>query len=223
MPAPRRKNLLASRRRRHDDGEDEGSLVGDFEDDSLSEGSAVSNGDDEAEVEGSDSSGDDHEPANNATLKPSTTAQPTDPGKDPVVSLESPSSQNGVFKTTADTEAMLHGLGQAQKSQGMEEIQFNDLPLLADDGSTKAEVIVPRTPRHETPAQRSRREHQEYIRQRNANPAFVPTRGGFFLHDDRNSTSNTPNARPFVRGRGRGYGPPPYVGYVYSYEIMFNY
>ena len=215
MPAPRRKVLLASRRRRHDDGEEEGSLAGDLEDDSLSEGSAVSNGDDEVEVEGSDSSGDDQEHAKSATLGPMTVALPRDQGKDLVMSVESPLRTNGAFKPTADTEAMLHGLGQAQKSQGTEEIRFDDLPPLATNGSNKAEVILPRAPRHvETPAQRSRREHQEYIRQRNANPAFVPNRGGFFLHDDRNSTSNAPNARPFIRGRGRGYGPSVHAGYI---------
>ena len=139
--------------------------MGDFEDDSLSEGSAVSNGDDEAEVEGSDSSGDDPEPAKSTTLKPTTTNQATDQSKDSVVLLESPSRSNGAFKPTADTDAMLHGLGQAQKSQGTEEIHFDDLTPLIGEGSAKAEVMIPRTPRHETPAQRHGREHQQYIRQ----------------------------------------------------------
>ncbi|KIX06865.1 uncharacterized protein Z518_04841 [Rhinocladiella mackenziei CBS 650.93] len=215
MPAPRRKTLLASRRRRQDDGEDEGSVVGDFEDDSLSEGSAVSNGDDEAENDESDSSGDEHESVKNTTDTTETALQRE---RDAVLSVEAVSKHHGAFKASADTEAMLHGLGQTEKSQETEVIHFDDLAAPADAGVAKTEVVVPKAPRHETAAQKSRREHLEYIRQRNTNPAFVPTRGGFFLHDDRNSPSTRPNARPFVRGRGRGYGFPAHPGRGVSFN-----
>lgn len=218
MAAPRKKTLLASRRRRQDDGEEEESVLGDFEDDSLSEGSAVSNGDDEAEGEGSDSSGDEHDPAKERleTTKRATRRQHQE--RDPVVSIESTSKSNGAFRASADTEAMLHGLGRAETSQEAEAIHHDDLGTSNDavalqpDAEMMAPNAAPNGPRHETPAQRSRREHQEYIRQRNANPAFVPTRGGFFLHDDRNSTSVVPGSRPFARGRGRGHGAPVYAG-----------
>jgi hypothetical protein len=183
-------------------------VLGDFEDDSLSEGSAVSNGDDEVEFEGSESSGDERDPAQTtaATAQSTTGQRQQNPPAVPVKDVAKP--QDDDFKPSADTQAMLHGVKQGQQVQEAEQLQFDDLPITADAATAPTEILPPRAPRNETPAQRARREHQEYIRQRNANPAFVPTRGGFFLHDDRNSSSTAPNARPFGRGRGRGYGPP---------------
>ena len=211
MPASRRKTLPASRRRRRqDEGEEEESVLGDFVDDSLSEGSAVSNGDDEAEYEGSDSSGDERDPAQDATTTTAKTAAQSAP---PVASVTDSAGPNGdSFKPSADTKAMLHGLSQGQESQEADQLQFEDLPASTDLGAIQPDVVLPKVPPHETTAQRARREHQEYVRQRNANPAFVPTRGGFFLHDDRSSSSMAPSARPFGRGRGRGYGPPVNTG-----------
>lgn len=209
MPAPQRKSLLASRRRRRqDEGEEEESVLGDFEDDSLSEGSAVSNGDDEAEFEGSESSGDEREPAVNTMA----TAKSTSPQKQQASSVspvndEATVNGNG-FRPSAEMEAMRNGLTQAHHSPNTEQLQFDDLPASNDAANAPAEDALAKAPRNENPAQRARREHQEYIRQRNANPAFVPTRGGFFLHDDRNSHSTAPNPRPFGRGRGRNHGPP---------------
>ncbi|KIW28619.1 uncharacterized protein PV07_08267 [Cladophialophora immunda] len=205
MPAPRRKNLLASRRRRQDEGEEEGSILGDFEDDSLSEGSAVTNGEEEGDFEGSESSGDERDPVQDTTT--GATAQDQD-GRAAVVSRQDSSKPKNSFGHSADTDAMLRGLGQAQQSQERDELQFDNLPASTDSGAAVAvAAAAPRAFRQETTAQRARREHQEYIRQRNANPAFVPTRGGFFLHDDRNSPSMGLNSRPPGRGRGRAYGP----------------
>ncbi|EXJ67118.1 uncharacterized protein A1O5_09765 [Cladophialophora psammophila CBS 110553] len=205
MPASRRKNLLASRRRRQDEGEEEGSVLGDFEDDSLSEGSAVTNGDD-GEFEGSESSGDERDPVQETTSARAAATGRDHRGHDLVTSNEDSSKSKGTFRHSADTEAMLHGLSQVQQPQEMEQLQFDNLPASTDAGVVQAGAAPPKVLRQETTAQRSRREHQEYIRQRNANPAFVPTRGGFFLHDDRNSSSIGLNSRPFARGRGRGYG-----------------
>jgi len=203
---------VAARRRRHDEGEEEGSLAGEFEDDSLSEGSAVSNGDDdEADPEGSDISAgeeeeaeeEDHPPppprTEDAAQIPSTLHAPAD-----VVGLPgSGTAAKDVFTSTADTEAMLNGIKGAGDAQQGEEIHFDDLtPSTETVAVPQAKVAIPKAPRNETTAQRSRREHQEYITQRNTNPAFVPTRGGFFLHDDR--TSN-PGFKPAIRGRGRGF------------------
>lgn len=215
MPVPQRKNLLASRRRRQDDREEEEeSVVGGFEDDSASEGSAVSNGDDGAGGEATGSSDDEHD-AEKAILEPTPSVPPqTDQERQHARPVSSSPKPNGAFKPAGDTEAMLHGLHQSQHSQGMEEMHFEDLTGVRGAAIPQAEAVLSKASRHETPLQRSRREHQEYIRQRDANPAFVPTRGGFFLHDDRNSLTNGPHARAFVRGRGRGYGPPMYAGYV---------
>ncbi|KIY02533.1 uncharacterized protein Z520_00998 [Fonsecaea multimorphosa CBS 102226] len=207
MPAPRRKNLLASRRRRQDEGEEEGSILGDFEDDSLSEGSAVTNGEEEGEFEGSESSGDERDQVQATTTGATARGQS---GRAAVISQDDSTKPKSVFAPSADTEAMLHGLSQAQQSQEMERLQFDNLPDSMDSGAVEAVeafAAPPKASRQETIAQRARREHQEYVRQRNANPAFVPTRGGFFLHDDRNSSSIGLNTRPLGRGRGRAYGP----------------
>ncbi|ETI29461.1 hypothetical protein G647_01914 [Cladophialophora carrionii CBS 160.54] len=220
MPALRRKDLLASRRRRRqDEGEEEESVLGDFEDDSLSEGSAVSNGEDEVEFEGSESSGDERDPAQTTAATTQTSAgqgqqkTPTEPVKDAT------RAHDDAFKPAAETQAMQHGVNQGQQAQEAEQLQFDNLPTSAEAAAAPAETVPPKAPRNETPAQRARREHQEYIRQRNADPAFVPTRGGFFLHDDRNSSSIAPNARPPARGRGRGHGPPMTTGYVRTTSV----
>lgn len=217
MPAPVRNNLLASRRRRQDDGEEEESVIGDFAD-SLSEGSAVSDGDDEAEVEGSDSSDGEHAPVKDTSASGRHVSQPGLQDVATAPSNEAARKSNGGFQPSTDTEAMLHGLSQTEPLQEVEEIQFDD--LTGEETVPKAVVSIPKAPRDETPAQRSRREHQEYIRQRNANPAFVPTRGGFFLHDTRTLATNGSNPRPFVRGRGRGYGQPLHPGYVSFYVLV---
>ncbi|EXJ84999.1 hypothetical protein A1O3_05674 [Capronia epimyces CBS 606.96] len=214
MPAARRKDLLASRRRRQDDGEEDDSVLGDLEDDSMSEGSALSNGDDDdAENGGGNSSGEEHDPAKTPSNTTKPAGRQAEEGDVHISSTHGSLSPEGPSQLTADTDAILHGLAEAPKSQEPEEFRFEDLATSTEDGAvTASEVVVPRPPRHETPSQRSRREHQEYIKQRNANPAFVPTRGGFFLHDDRSSRHSGPNQRPYVRGRGRGVATPMHAG-----------
>ncbi|KAK7897888.1 hypothetical protein LTR67_004520 [Exophiala xenobiotica] len=205
MPAAGRKDLLARRRRRPDEGEDEESVAGDF-DDSMSEGSSVSNGDEEAEVEGSGSSDDEHGRAKNTSAKGRGVTESALQEIAIAPPKEAASTVKGAFTTTAETHAMLHGISRDQRPEETEEIHFDDLSTVGGS-ATDTDVAIPQAPRHETPAERSLREHQEYIRQRNADPAFVPNRGKFFLHDDRNSSSNGATARPFVLGRGRGHGP----------------
>lgn len=56
----------------------------------------------------------------------------------------------------------------------------------------------------ETPIERRRREHEDYKKQRDENPAFVPNRGAFFMHDHRHAGPAANGFRPFNRGRGRG-------------------
>ena len=208
MAAPRRKNLLPSRRRRQEDEvAEEESVLGDFADDSLSEGSAVSNGEDGAEFEGSESSGDERHPTPDPANSTENAAGPVQP-RSPVAQITVAQTSNGdAFKPSVDTKAMVHRLSQDKGPQQAEQLQFEDLPPPNVVDAVRPEVVPPKAPRNETPAQRASRDHQEYIRQRDANPAFVPNRGGFFLHDDRNNSSTPSTARPFGRGRGHGYGP----------------
>jgi hypothetical protein len=97
-------------------------------------------------------------------------------------------------------------LGNAEEPQHDETTQREDL-LPESMHAVNPQLNAPKAPRNETLAQKSRREHQEYLRERNSNPAFVPNRGGFFLHDDRSSTVPTFNGRSHPRGRGRGFDP----------------
>lgn len=60
----------------------------------------------------------------------------------------------------------------------------------------------------ETPLQRRRREHEAYKKQRDADPAFVPNRGRFFMHDHRHGRGGSNGFRPFGRGFIRRGGMP---------------
>ncbi|KIV96606.1 hypothetical protein PV10_00448 [Exophiala mesophila] len=205
MPAPRRKNLIASRRRRQDDGEDEGSFTGDLDDGSLSEGSAATNGEGD-EAADSESSEDERELPSPIKTTASVPIRQRQKTRDGVSSPEPQIEQTDPLKADPDAQATLEDPDTNDSSQNSGKIQVNGLAKSTEEPAVPDEAPVSMPPRHETFAQRSRREHQEYIQQRNANPAFVPTRGGFFLHDDRSGASNG-HARGAARGRGRAYGP----------------
>ncbi|KGM91871.1 uncharacterized protein PADG_12012 [Paracoccidioides brasiliensis Pb18] len=206
--APHRRSRIASRRRREDDGDEEGSIDGDLEDDSLSEGT-ISAHEDDADEEGSDMSEDD---TTGLVERLSTNGQVLTTNGDDREQREqreqrgergqhqrrdeSISPAKPVFgATVSDTEAMMDGLKLSEGAEGVQEIHFDDMKieLVATPKSANN-----RGYRRETFAERKRREHDEYIKERDSNPAFVPTRGRFFLHDKR-STNSPPN----------GYPPPP--------------
>lgn len=213
MPPARRR--LVPRRRRADEGEEEGSVVGDFEDDSLSEVSAVSVNEEDGDAEASDASLEDER-----TNAPAAEGQaPNSPSKQAVVANVASSPATGpvqpvpAFTISTDNDAMLNGLTWPKPEERLEELHYDGAgieeaePKTSQGRTAEPQSNVPKAPRKETLAERSRREHQEYIRQRDSNPAFVPNRGGFFLHDDRSSTTSTFSGRPFQRGRGRGSEP----------------
>ena len=213
MPPTRRR--LVPRRRRADEGEEEGSVLDDIEDDSLSEGSAMSVNEEGGDAEASDASLEDER-----TNAPAAEAQePNSPSKQAVIADVARSPAKGALQpvprltTSTDKDSMLNGLTSPKPEEGLEELHFDGRgvdeadPKTSLDRAAEPEPNVPKAPRNETLAERSRREHQEYIKQRDSNPAFVPNRGGFFLHDDRSSTTSTFGARPFQRGRGRGVEP----------------
>src|SRR5437762_88543 len=113
MPSIRHKNLVPSRRRRDDDEDEESSLAPDIEEDSLSEGSPVSNGEDDADVEGSETS--EQETYRESDVVPTVLSRngiagPADQKDRDAKHEQSKPSLNGVFKNSADTNAMLNGL-----------------------------------------------------------------------------------------------------------------
>lgn len=198
MGAPRRKGALAARRRPGDEGEDDGFAVG--QDDSLSEPSVPSDVDDDADGEGSESSEVDtpsRKQNGKATVKNGARS-------DTVVAEK----ESQFAAKVADTDIMLNGLTIADGSEQVEEIHFDHLP---ESQALNPEAANDST---ETPAKpvsladQRRREHDEYKKRRDADPAFVPNRGGFYMHDERHAAeSHTANGhRPAIRGRGRGRG-----------------
>ena len=196
--APRRHHIGASRRkRRDDDGEDESSLAGDLEDDSLSEGSVDSHQDDE-DADGEGSETEEETPTVTVTVTDKVNGSKFN-GREQRSSSTSPSKPG--FKTTvSDTEAMLNGL---KISSDAEEVRFDQMegqPLQ----TRRTPSAPPTEPKRETLAARKRREHEKYSKERDQNPAFVPTRGSFFLHDKRSTEVGPTGHRS--KGKSRPYG-----------------
>lgn len=194
MAPVRRHRIGASRRRREDEGEDEDSAVGNVEEDedSMSDGSLPSHlGDeDDADGEGSDLSEDEGantlhaDKRNGHTKGHGRRGHSTTTGESRDDKLDAPFKPT-LTATVSDTEAMMNGLKISDSNgQTTEEIEFDNLAK-GEDKIGRAPSAPPMESRRETFAERKRREHEEYIKARDENPAFVPTRGGFFLHDKR--------------------------------------
>ena len=207
MGAPRRKNLIASRRRLDDDEDEEGSVAAGVEEDSSSEGSAISDADDDADAEGSDVSDtatSKRSPAKRRTVVEKHTDNANGKVEGPPVGTKKPTFD----AATADTEAMMNGLRISDRIEGAEEVHFDDLgrqPDIPQERSSPSQD-PPVSDRTESLIERRRREHEEYKKKRDADPAFVPNRGGFFMHDHRSSAPGQNGFRPSGRGRGRGRG-----------------
>lgn len=204
MGAPRRKNLLVGRRRVEDEGEEEeGSLVTGVEDDSLSDGSAISDADEDADAEASEISDAESVEQDNFTVKTAINGHPeklADPTPDAVV----PSKKASFTVAMHDTEAMMNGLKFSKELDQEEAVHFDDMGKeILEDQPVKSQSV---TVSGDTLGEKRRREHEEYKKKRDADPAFVPNRGGFFMHDHRSSTSGQNGFRPLIRNRGRGRG-----------------
>lgn len=196
-----RKGLIRRRRRvKDDEGEEEGSVAAGAEDDSLSEASAMSDADEDADAEASDGSD-----AGSPATKDSENGVVAN-GLHPQVSAsaEQPSSSSvkPLSASNRDTETMMNGLKISDEIEG-EAVNFDDLG--GDSVVKDWEPTVVQDPQADTSAgERARREHEEYKKKRDADPAFVPNRGMFFMHDHRSYAPGQNGFRPFGRGRGRG-------------------
>lgn len=175
-----------------------------MDDDSLSEGSVLTVPEDDADGEGSDASEGEGE-ATASTKADKTGDQVNGDGKH--AGKTDPPTDPPFGSKVADTEAMLNGMKISEPAEGAEEIHFEDMD--SEGHGKPTEETVPaeaeQSSRRETFAERKRREHEEYIKERNENPAFVPTRGGFFLHDKRSESGSSGN-RPFNNKKTRPHG-----------------
>ncbi|KAF9767877.1 hypothetical protein IL306_014891 [Fusarium sp. DS 682] len=199
---PRRRKLIGQRRRVEDEGEDEGGPgTLDLDDDSITDGSLT----------------DDNDPADDSDTSNIDEASPTSPNARRKVNgatkhaghghnsgSGSGSGQNG--KPVTDTDVMLHGLSITDQSPPIQEMHFDEVVAPSPSKSPAAPIVVSsasaRPPA--APANRRRQEHEDYKRKRDEDPAFVPNRGAFFMHDHRHAGPAANGFRPFGRGRGRG-------------------
>ncbi|KFY16552.1 hypothetical protein V492_01252 [Pseudogymnoascus sp. VKM F-4246] len=205
MPGLRRKKPLIGRRRVEDE---EGDEAGHDLEDSQSEGSIS---DDEDAGNASDAS--NQHPSAASPVAPKTTANgqskdrnSTVPNSKSTETSRSPPKING----STDTETMLNGLERPKDFDNIESTSYDDLsnapkPTLSQPVIVKSTAIMDQPV--ETPVERRRREHEDYKKKRDEDPAFVPNRGAFFMHDHRHSGPAANGFRPFGRGRGgRGGG-----------------
>ena len=106
---------------------------------------------------------------------------------------------DAAFPALKDTEAMMNGLSIADAANDAEEVDFE-----AGEPTETAPAVGPPSGRPETLGDRRRREHEEYKKKRDSDPAFIPNRGAFFMHDSRSAPGKN-GFRP-IGGRGRGRG-----------------
>ena len=198
MGTPRRKQLIKSRKRVEDEGEEEeGSVAPALEEDSLSEASIVSDADDDADGEGSDDS----------ETEPPIPEENLTNGHDgkkvsPTEQQSSNVPESSLSAAAGDTEAMMNGLN-ISNDVGMEEVNFDDM-VAQNEVNTPAGVTSNQSQGNIVDKRRT--EHEEYKRRRDADPAFVPNRGGFFMHDHRSAAPGQNGFRPFGRGGAKARG-----------------
>ncbi|KAG8529484.1 uncharacterized protein KY384_006121 [Bacidia gigantensis] len=197
MGAPRRKPLIKSRRVVEDEGEEEeGSAAAAVEEDSLSEGSIISDADDDADGEGSDES--ELDASREEVIRPTPLQNGHHEKSEQVAPEQAPDATGtALLNTSKDTEAMMNGLKISDNAE-TEGVDFDDLAQHQREESGISH--------QESAIDRRRREHEEYRKKRDADPAFVPNRGGFFMHDHRSAGPGQNGFRPFGRGQMRGRG-----------------
>ena len=212
MASHRRRDLLARRRRVDDEGEDEGGPDnGELEDDSLSDTSANSDlldeedgdadtGETNEDMEVNDPSSSSQKPVANGHL-------PTEEDRlaqqgDMSVDRHQAKAETG----RTDTDVMLNGMEVPRGVAEAEEVAFEDMGKVNVEQQTaqRAHMNQVAGSAADTPLERRRREQEEYRKKRDADPSFVPNRGGFFMHDHRHAGPASNGFRPFGRGRGRG-------------------
>lgn len=208
MPSQHRKDLLQQRRRARSDGDDDGSIVNEAYDDSASEASLPSDADDEADADYSDlSDGDVPETSGSdrrrrkvkAVTKHRSANQIS--SKEPIAIKKSKSQQ--AFEPVKDTEVMLNGLTISDSNEKPETLDFDSIEK-EDDRQLKESAKT----KPETSSEKKIRENEEYKRKLESDPAFIPTRGAFFMHDHRTNSPGHNGFRAIRGGRGRGRNGP---------------
>ena len=203
MAAHRKRTNLARRRRLDDEGDDV-SVATEAADDSQSDVSVPSDVDETADADNSDLSDVDSSPSltTGKTKDKVNGASRTPKSRPDVTSRRVPSPpiarSDAAFAASKNTDLMVNGLKASDKTGGDEVVDFNTGNAVEPPSDATAVAGRP-----ESFAERKRREHEEYKKKRDADPAFIPNRGAFFMHDQRSAPG--PNGfRQFGPRGGRG-------------------
>jgi hypothetical protein len=206
MAPPRKRTSLVRRRRLDEEADDSMSVATELADDSQSDISVPSDIDEDADADNSDLSEVDS-PSSVAEgrksdrvngkpriAKPRPNVAKAQRARSPAIVHSDPA-----FTASKTTELMINGLETAEAAAQEEVVDFETGDVAAEPPSTAG--------RQETLAERRRREHEEYKKKRDADPAFIPNRGAFFMHDQRSAAGQSGFRQFGPRGgRGRGGG-----------------
>lgn len=180
-----------------DEGDDDGRTEApDVDDDSLTEGSIS---DDDAGQDSDTSNADEASPTSPHGAAKTSPARTSGNGVIP--------DANGNTKKISDTDMMLHGLSADDKNAPSQELHFDEVAVSPPKSPSAPVVVSSASAMRQQPGaqvERRRQEHEDYKRRREEDPAFVPNRGSFFMHDHRHPGPAGNGFRPFGRGRGRG-------------------
>lgn len=211
MPGHRHRNLVRSRRRVEDEGEEEGAIATGVADESQSDASVPTDNEADGDADDSDLSESDVQESNvtksvqrvNGVANLRRASQGQEQVK-PAESKPDKPSNGSSFTTPKDTEAMMNGLKISTEAGKKEAVDFENLGQA--ETAEPVQAASQAQNRNESFAERRRREHEEYKKKRDTDPAFIPNRGAFFMHDQRSAGGSSNGARPIGRGRGRGRG-----------------
>ena len=162
MAPTRRRDLLTSRRRMADAGEEDDPETASVGQVSQSEASVLSDGVDSLDADDSEASDGEHpDPSKAASIEPqhNTVSKSKPQNATPATSSTVPASSepaNPAFKPTADTHAMMNGLKPPTPTNDSGDIHFDDAAAVVDDSTaTKEPSALPaqaKPPEPSTPA-----------------------------------------------------------------------
>ncbi|KAH9864303.1 hypothetical protein J1614_010237 [Plenodomus biglobosus] len=212
MAAVRKRTGNIARRRRTDDEDESRSIATLADDDSLSDASVLSDVDEDADADADNSDLSEVDSAPSLTHHHDKPKRTANGAREPNPRPPSPpiARSDAAFPAPKDTVIMAKGLDMADEAADATALDF-ETGEAAEEQPAAAVGAAPSS-RTETLGERRRREHDEYKKKRDADPAFIPNRGAFFMHDHRHAPGQ--NGFRQLGGRGRGRGAP--IGGPYS-------
>ena len=227
MPPARRRDLVTSRRRVADEGEEDDQETGSLGFDSPTEPSVLSDADDSLDADDSEGSAngsnrgvaESNEPKANGNRKLSRRSEASHHGVAKTESLKAPEP---IFANTADIEAMVNGFMTSTNDGEDDAIQFEDMAIStsrlsapsdikdtvrpASDGRQLGQDDSKRTPSPVAGGQRN----PEAKPKLNVDSSLVAATGGNVMQNRRSGTAGRGGFAPFApsRPKRRGTGGP---------------